>query len=401
MLKQLLLTRRRTLWLGLQTIFGIGASISTGIGAERAEARRGHRQQPPAKPDYYDRAAPPSSEVPLKQQASTKGLIYGSSVRRIDLESNAHLASQVTRECEFFVPEWELKWIAGSSTMRPAIDVFNFDDADWMVNFARGRNQRVHGHTLIWHLSLPDWFSDDVNAQNAQKVLTEHIQTVMGRYAGQIYSWDVVNEVIEPADGNPYGLRNSPWLDLLGPAYIGLAFRIAAQTDPTALLVWNENEVEYDIPQHENKRAAILAMIKLLQSQGVPIGAFGIQAHLDANETRFNAQKFRKFLADLAALGLKIMITELDASDQDLPPDPETRDAKVAATYAEFLAVVLSEPAVISIVTWGLSDPYSWLEEVVPREDGLPLRPLPLDQDLFRKPAWNVMANAFDRLPSV
>jgi endo-1,4-beta-xylanase len=380
MLKKFLLTRRRALRLIGQALLGLGTAI--GLAPRRSTALATSMSQPS-----------------LKQQGLAKGVMYGSSVRRVDLEGDANLAASVYRECQLIVPEWELKWIAGSSTLRPDLGIYNFDDADWAVNFARGRGQRVHGHTLIWHLSLPDWFNRVTDPQVAQQVLGSHIQTVMGRYRGEIFSWDVVNEVIEPNDGRDDYLRDSPWLRLLGPAYIDLAFKIAAQTDPSALLVLNENGVEYDTLEHDQKRAGVLQLIKQLQTQGSPIGALGIQAHLDATEKRFNAQKFRQFLADVARLGLKIMITELDVNDQNLVADPAQRDLQVAAIYTEFLAVVLSEPAVISIVTWGLSDPYSWLLGVVPRDDLLPLRPLPLDENMQRKPAWQAIANAFDQMP--
>jgi endo-1,4-beta-xylanase len=47
-------------------------------------------------------------------------------------------------------------------------------------------------------------------------------------------SWDVVNEVIDPAQ--PDGLRRSPWYDIIGPEYIDIAFLTAREAAPDAEL---------------------------------------------------------------------------------------------------------------------------------------------------------------------
>ena len=88
------------------------------------------------------------------------------------------------------------------------------------------------------------------------------------------------------------------------------------------------------------------------------------------------------------------MITELDARDHRLPADEAERDCRVAATYRDYLDVMLDQPRLRSIGVWGLSDRYSWLTWHEPRDDGLPVRPLPFDHEMKRKPAWNAIANA-------
>jgi endo-1,4-beta-xylanase len=76
----------------------------------------------------------------------------------------------------------------------------------------------------------------------------------------------------------------------------------------------------------------------------------------------------------------------------------------VADEYRRFLDVVLDEPAVKMVMTWGLSDRYSWIvrHENNPEErrpDGTEERPLPFDRDLHRKPAWYALAAAFATAP--
>lgn len=329
----------------------------------------------------------------LKQLAASKQLIYGGATDHRILLNNSDFASSWTTECGILAPENDLKW----KTLRPHLNEFDFTAGDWLLNFAQTHNLLMRGHTLVWHSALPVWFEETVNRRNAERLFIDHIDVVSRRYAGKIHSWDVVNEAVHPSDDRSDELRATPWLDLLGTGYIDLAFRVAFEADPYALLTYNDYGMEYDTLRHDRKRAAVLDLLEKLKAQGTPIHAFGMQSHLFANETRFNPNKLRQFLADVASLGLKILVTELDVSDRYLPADIAVRDRMVAAAYEDYLNVVLDEPAVIAVVTWGLSDRYTWLSEFEPRQDKLPVRPLPLDEEMSRKPAWNAIARSFDQ----
>ncbi len=332
-------------------------------------------------------------QASLKKRAAAKGLIYGAASGRDFLVSDTNLKASFVRECSILVPENELKW----DTLRPAPDRFDFTQADWLAQFAQRSNMLFRGHTLVWYQQMPKWFNSVVNHQNAEKFLLKHITTVTKHYAGKMHSWDVVNEAIEPEDGRSDALRKSPWLEFLGPDYIELAFRVAAEADPKTMLVYNENNLEYDTPAYEAKRTTVLKLLERLKARGTPIHALGIQSHLIGQETAFNPKKFRNFLSDVASLGLKILITELDVVDQQLPLDPMVRDRIVATRYEDYLSVVLDERAVIAVLTWGLSDKYTWYSRFSPRSDGAPVRPLPLDSNEKPKLAWNAMARAFDQ----
>lgn len=332
-------------------------------------------------------------DTPLRDRASAKGLIYGAATGYQQLSRDAAFANHLARECGILVAEGGLKW----KDIQPHPNTLDFKQGDWLAKFARDRGLLFRGHTLIWHQALPDWFAEKVNRQNAEQILIEHITTVAGRYAGTMHSWDVVNEAIYPADGRSDGLRRTPWLDLLGPQYIDLAFQAAARADPQALLVYNDHRMDYDTPEMEARRVSVLKVLEGLKSRQTPVQALGIQGHLFAEEMPFNPKKLRKFLSDVAGLGLKILITELDVTDRKLPSDINIRDRLVAGVYEDYLDVVLDEPAVIGVLTWGLSDRYTWLSSYRPRQDGLSVRPLPLDVNFNRKLAWNAIARAFDR----
>lgn len=335
-----------------------------------------------------------TGEAPLRVRAKNKGLIYGASTRYGNLFQDSKYAARFAQECGILVPARELKW----EFLRPSLDRFDFSKSDRMAEFARSHNMLFRGHTLVWHSALPKWFENSVNRKNAEQVLVKHIKTVAGHYAGKMHSWDVVNEAIRVADKRPDGLRKTPWLKLLGSDYIEIAFRTAAEADPKALLVYNDHQLEYSRPENEAKRNKVLRLLERLKSKGVPLHALGMQSHLGMNVKNFNPQKLRDFLKDVASLGLKIMITELDVSEkQDL--DVATRDQAIAGVYENFLSVMLDEPAVTTVITWGLSDRYTWLSERKQRPNIGLLRPLPLDAQMERKLAWNAIAQAFDNAP--
>lgn len=376
-------------------LLGLGALASMGAFTTASKFR--HLNDQLLAEDDEKRNFAVVGNTPLRNRAAAKGLIYGASSRYPLLSSNAELAACFAQECAMLVPEVELKWRA----LRPSPHSFDFTRGDWMAEFARTHGLLLRGHTLVWHKSssLPEWFMDTVNSKNAEQFLLKHIATVVRHYAGKIHSWDVVNEAVSAKEGRSDGLRNTPWLKFLGPSYIDMAFRAAAKADPQALLVYNDYGLDYDKPEDEAKRSAVIKLLERLKSIGTPVHALGIQAHLRSYETRFNPTRLRDFLRDVASLDLKILITEMDVSDGKLPSNVAVRDRIVAGVYEDYLSVVLDEPAVISVVTWGLSDQYTWLSKDYPRKDGVPVRPLPLDAELKRKLAWNAIARAFDRTP--
>jgi endo-1,4-beta-xylanase len=336
--------------------------------------------------------------VSLQQLAAAKGITFGAAVRGPDLESNEKLAALLAKEAKIIVPEWELKWAVGDTPLRNSPTEFNFEPADRMAEFATKNNMLLRGHVLVWHESLPAWFKETVNKQNARDYLIDHINTTVGHYAGKIHSWDVVNEAIEIWHKQPNGMRKTPWLELLGEEYLEIAFKQAAQADPNALLYYNDYGLEYDNANDEAKRNAVLRLLERLKNKNVPVQVMGLQAHLiPSADNRINPKQLRQFLKNIADLGLKIAVTELDVTDEKLPKDISQRDRIVYDAYREYLDIVLAEPAVDTVVLWGLSDAHTWITDIRPRKDGEKVRPLPYDENLQPKLAWHAIAKSFDR----
>jgi endo-1,4-beta-xylanase len=351
----------------------------------------------PSRRDFLAQtAAATLAALPLRSlaQAATPDTLrsaaripVGTCVHAKTLQTDAAYNALVRQQASILVAETEMKF----GPLRPTPTTFFFDDADYLVHFAEQNNMLMRGHNFVWHRQLPTWFESYVTPQNAEQVLVNHIETVGGRYKGKIHSWDVVNEAIQVSDGLPNGMRNSPWQKVL-PGYIDIAFRTARRVDPHALLTYNDYDIEGEDAASNAKRAAVLALVRGMQQRGVPIDAVGIQSHIHAGPKPDGSHTYgpalTKFMSDVQSLGLKMMLTEMDVNDRDLPSDIATRDKAVADVYEHYLRDTLANPAVIALLTWGITDKYTWLNHEGDRKDGLPERCLPFDANLQPKAAF-------------
>jgi endo-1,4-beta-xylanase len=297
----------------------------------------------------------------------------------------------LAREAAILSAEYEMKRAA----LEPSRGQYDFSGGDGLLAFVRMHGMAFRGHTLVWHHSNPPWLAEALQQPNAESLLTDYIAAIAGHYRGRVRSWDVVNEVIQPADGRRDGLRDTLWLKRFGPGYIDMAFHAAQQADPQALLVYNDWGCEWGAPQNDRFRAATLDFLSNARARGVPIQALGMQGHLSAFGTQVNQKKLAVFLDAVRGMGLKILVTEHDVDDSGGPSDIATRDRAVADASRRFLDVMLDNPATATVLTWGLSDrfldPPGWRDRLAGRYP----RKLPLDSDYRRKPMWNAMAKAF------
>jgi endo-1,4-beta-xylanase len=242
-------------------------------------------------------------------------------------------------------------------------------------------------------------FKDSVGKNVIKEVLLQrlkdHITTVVSRYRGKIYAWDVVNEAI--ADDSAHYLRNSLWYQICGEDFIIKAFEYAHAADPNAVLFYNDyNEI------NAVKREKIYRLVKNLKDAGVPIGGVGLQGHWAINEP--SREQLETTLKKFADLGIKVQITELDISvypkehnaRERKPEDADTvftaeKEKKQMEVYKMCFEVFRKYRKIVSGVTfWNVSDRHSWL-------DNFPVRgrkdyPLLFDKDMKPKKAyWEVV----------
>ena len=339
----------------------------------------------------------------LRSHAAARGLMYGAAVNPALLDVDGIAAGKTTdsytllfaAQANILVAENSMKW----GGLRPAADKFDFTQGDRLVRFAGLTGARVRGHNLCWHERNPGWLKTSANKDNARQFLTQHIQTVAGHFRGQLHSWDVVNEAINPPDGLPDGLRKTMWLDLIGPDYLELAFRTAAAADPQAKLTYNDYDIELDTPKQMAKREAVLALLRRFKAKGVPIHAVGVQSHLEATGPQAG-NGLREFIREVRKMDLKVFVTEMDVNTHAVVGGSEAQDTAVAQVYRDYLRLVLAEPNVPIVLTWGLDSAHSWLNQMhgsqSRRPDGTRERPLPFDDDMKPTPAFLALREMID-----
>jgi endo-1,4-beta-xylanase len=354
----------------------------TALGAERV-----------LRSDFGPLRAILAAENTLRDLAAQKGLLYGCATSQDRLTADPAFAQLVVEQCSLLVPENALNWKYTEAKQGQ----FDFHMGDWLAGFAKNHQMKFGGGTIVWHQDLPPWFSN-LTPADARKVLQQHVTQTVSHFRGRAYSWALVNEA-KAFRGSGKELKDTPFLQFVGPDYIETSFRAAAAADPDALLIYNENHVEYDVPEDEYGRTTLLKLLKRLLANKVPIGALGIQSHLRTGGVPFNAAKFRDFLRQVSDMGLKIVISELDVTEKGPESQVADRDRAVANEISRYLNVVLQEKAVIAVVTWGISSRYSWLTNYAPRADGQQVRPLPYDSDLHPTQAWQALAGAFEQAP--
>jgi len=333
-------------------------------------------------------------------------------------------------------PENDLKWALIHP--REGADGYNFEPADAFVNFGVSNQMYIVGHTLVWHGQTPNWVFQGTNVpagmtntpsseltvtntagtnaagsgrfsggfgrggfngprasrEELLQRMRDHIHTVVGRYKGKIKAWDVVNEAI--ADGGTNILRNSLWLQIIGPDFIAKAFEYAHEADPDALLRYNDYSLENPAKRHK-----LITLIKSLQEQHVPVMAIGSQTHVSVSSPSFEAED--EALTELESLGLPIHITELDVNSAqggqrntgaDVANNSATTQGglvddanrRLAEAYARLFRAFVKHDKSVKVVTfWGVNDAVSW------RAQG---RPLLFDGNDQPKPAFDAVIRA-------
>lgn len=292
--------------------------------------------------------------------------------------------------------------------LHPAEDRFNFAPADALVDLARAHGLAVNGHTLIWHRQCPDWFFDDGGKPAGRdlvlKRLRAHIAAVAGHFAGQVASWDVVNEAID--DGPDY-LRRSKWFKSTGEDFIAEAFIAARRADPKAELYYNDYGNERGA-----KRDKTLRLIRDLKRRGAPIDGVGIQGHWQLDQIPF--KEIEEAIIAFHAEGVKVMITELDldvVTRRTVGAEAGTRESgrndpfangltpaiqqRLAEQYARLFTLFRRHQDKIARVTfWGLHDGRSWLNSWPRKRTN---HPLLWDRALQPKPALEAVLAGSDR----
>jgi endo-1,4-beta-xylanase len=318
----------------------------------------------------------------LRDLAAPAGLLIGAAADA-PYFSDPNYVQALGGQYSLIVPENDLKF----GETEPAQDQYSFCAADQLLAFARANGMKMRGHNLVWSQDLPGWLTGgSFSSAQAATIMQNHINTVVGRYKGQLVDWDVVNEAL--SNSPPYALdQTSFWYQQLGSGYLDMAFQLAHAADPNAKLFYND----YGGEGAGAKSDAIYALVQGMISRGVPINGVGLEMHLTLSgppsESDISAN-----MARLGALGLEVHVSEMDVR---IPVDGSGNAtaanlAAQATLYQNVFAACQANSNCTAFLTWGVTDLHSWIPSTFAGFGA----GLLLDQQYNPKPAFNsVSAN--------
>ena len=236
----------------------------------------------------------------------------------------------------------------------------HFNAAAPILDYARDHGLKVHGHVLVWHNQTPDVFFREGYRSGAPLVsrevmlarLENYIRQVMEfmeeNYPGLVVSWDVVNEAIDDSTGE---LRDSMWLRVVGEDYLARAFELARKYAPEGtLLYYNDYNTAY-----LTKQNGIVRLLEALMAEG-NIDGYGFQMHHAVAQP--SLAQITASVERIAAMGLRLRVSELDITVDDNGEESFTRQA---ALYGDIMRLLLKHADQFEAVQfWGLTDNMSW-----------------------------------------
>lgn len=319
----------------------------------------------------------------LGQLGRDRGITIGAAVTADGLRDPAYAAA-VLQNFNAVTTEIDMKW----RVVHPTSDSWVWAGADAVVDFASRHSLPVRGHTLVWgkESANPSWLVGTTSPAAFRSAVLSAITTEVGRYAGRVQRWDVVNEPFT-SDGNE--LDHNVFYQRMGPDYIEQALRTAHAADPSAGLWINESGLELGTSRADN----FIAMAAALVARGVPLQGIGIQAHRLTSSV-IQPGRLASVVRRLRALGLQVAITELDV------PTGPTRSESDQVDVDRQIAGECLDGGCTEITTWGVSDGATWLDQPANRADlpaleafPVPTRPLLLDTAYRPKAAYRAVAD--------
>ncbi|KAK6120984.1 hypothetical protein DH2020_045272 [Rehmannia glutinosa] len=227
--------------------------------------------------------------------------------------------------------ENELKWYSNEKN-RGSED---YSVADALVNFAQSRGAQIRGHNVFWDdpKYQPYWVGG-LSSNDLWAAANKRVYSVVNRYKGKLFHWDVVNE----------NLHFNFFESKLGNNASNIFYQKTNQYDGSTVPFLNEYNTIEESGDGAVSASKYLQKIGELRRNGYngPLG-IGLEGHF----TNANLPYIRSSIDTLASARLPIWVTELDVA-----AGPNQ------ATYLDqILRELKSHKAVQGIIIWAAWSP--------------------------------------------
>jgi GH35 family endo-1,4-beta-xylanase len=310
---------KRAIWLGLMSV----AILSAGAWADwasDANTRIEQIRKRDAKITVLDRDGNPVSGVTVTVAQKKHDFGFGSA---ICYQADQTYYAKFKDYFEWAVVQNELKW----GHDEPSQGTYNYEAADFLVNYCQANGLKVRGHNIFWSGSLPSWIYSPMSNSELQAAMTSRASNVMTRYQGRLAHWDVYNEM----------LSDTFFTDKLGESVRYWTFTQARPYDSSVKLFVNEVGVE----NSDSRTADLINLVQYLLDNGADVDGIGLEAHM----TTIDPVAFKAKLDLIAQFEIPIWITEFTS-------DAST-DALKADTLEQVYRVAFSHPMVEGALMWG------------------------------------------------
>ncbi|KAJ5606591.1 Endo-1-4-beta-xylanase [Penicillium lagena] len=308
---------------------------------------------------------------------ATGKLYFGTATDNPELTDTAYVTElNNTQDFGQITPGNSQKWDA----TEPEQNTFTFTEGDAIIDLAIANGQQRRCHNLVWYNQLPSWVTSGTwtNA-TLLAAMKNHITNVVTHYKGQCYAWDVVNEGLN--DDGTY--RDNVFYEIIGEAYIPIAFATAAAADPSAKLYYNDYNIEYA----GAKATAAQNIVKMVQAYGAKIDGVGLQSHFIVGSTPSQSSQASN-MDSFVALGVEVAITELDI--RMTLPSTAALLAQQSVDYQSTVGACAQTAKCVGVTVWDWTDKYSWVPSTFSGQGAA----CPWDENLVKKPAYNGIMTA-------
>ncbi len=235
----------------------------------------------------------------------------------------------------------------------------NHEYTEQVARWCKEQGIVCKGHPLAWNHADPAWLPEETD--EILRLQLGRIDDCVGRFAGLIDRWDVINEVTH-YDREDFIRRRAPkysamWQEVGQVELARQCFLHARRANPDAILLINDYRTD---PAYER------VIEQLVDDQGRRLyDVIGIQSHMHGGA--WPTGKIWEVCERFARFGVPLHFTETTIISgqqgwnrpQPWATTPEG-EARQAREVVRFYTMLFSHPAVEAITWWDFSDNGAW-----------------------------------------